>query len=310
MKTVTVLIPTYNYAHYIQNAIDSILDSNFPQEEIEIITIDDGSTDNTRDVIGKYTDRVRYIYQENKGKYIFNLDADDFFLPNKISEVVKIFEMYPDVVHVGHPAIYWNEVNGSKQTENIPNDILGKVINGKSLLSYFYQNNILFGGGSTFAGRADALKSFTIPQSIDMYIDEFLVLFTANQGNSFLISEPLSIWRIHGKNFSANTDKAIRNLSSMKAVRDSILAADFSPDIKEIYTLKTKVADIAYKEAIGQKSVSDILDLWIYVARDINHTKINKLSLIKNYTIINRTLPVSLLNLLKSIKVKLLKKEE
>jgi glycosyltransferase involved in cell wall biosynthesis len=68
MKTVTVLIPTYNYAHYIQNAIDSILDSNFPQEEIEIITIDDGSTDNTRDVIGKYTDRVRYIYQENKGK--------------------------------------------------------------------------------------------------------------------------------------------------------------------------------------------------------------------------------------------------
>jgi len=96
----------------------------------------------------------------------------------------------------------------------------------------------------------------------------------------------------------------------MKAVRDSILAADFSPDIKEIYTLKTKVADIAYKEAIGQKSVSDILDLWIYVARDINHTKINKLSLIKNYTIINRTLPVSLLNLLKSIKVKLLKKEE
>jgi hypothetical protein len=218
--------------------------------------------------------------------------------------------MYPDVVHVGHPAIYWNEVNGSKQTENIPNDILGKVINGKSLLSYFYQNNILFGGGSTFAGRADALKSFTIPQSIDMYIDEFLVLFTANQGNSFLISEPLSIWRIHGKNFSANTDKAIRNLSSMKAVRDSILAADFSPDIKEIYTLKTKVADIAYKEAIGQKSVSDILDLWIYVARDINHTKINKLSLIKNYTIINRTLPVSLLNLLKSIKVKLLKKEE
>ena len=278
---VTVIIPTYNYAYYIQEAIDSVLNSNFPKSEIEIIVIDDGSTDNTKDVISKYNDKVKYIYQENQGKatatqvgineaqgkYIFNLDADDYFLPNKIQEVINVFESNPEIVHVAHPAIYWDMDKDTEKPENIPDSILNTVTDGKQLLSYFYKNNILFGGGSTFAGRADALKSFSIPQAIDMYIDEYLVLFTVNQGKSFFISQPLSIWRIHGKNFSGNKqptsidNKAIRSLSSMNAVRDSILNGDFSLDLKEIYGLKIKVANIAYSEAIRQKSIFDIFEL-------------------------------------------------
>ena len=317
---VTVVIPTYNYAHYIQEAIDSVLNSNFSQSEIEIIVVDDGSTDNTRDVINKYIDKIKYIYQENKGKatatqlgineaqgkYIFNLDADDYFLPSKIQEVVSIFESNPEIVHVAHPAIYWDMDKDTQKPENIPDGILNTVTDGKKLLSYFYKNRMLFGGGSTFAGRADALKSFTIPQAIDMYIDEYLVLFTVNQGKSFFIPKPLSIWRIHGKNFSGNkqptriNNKAIRSLSSMKAVRDGILNGDFSLDLKEIYTLKTKVADIAYQESINKKSIADILDLWVYVFTNLNHVKDSKLSIIKKYTLVNRTLPTFFLNFLKN----------
>ena len=324
----TVIIPTYNYAHYIQEAIDSVLNSNFAQSEIEIIVVDDGSTDNTKDVIEKYGGQIKYIHQENKGKatatqvgineaqgkYIFNLDADDYFLPSKIQEITKVFESNPEIVHVAHPAIYWNMDQNTKKAENIPDSILNKEIEGKELLSYFYKKNILFGGGSTFAGRADALKSFTIPQAIDMYIDEYLVLFTVNQGKSFFISQPLSIWRIHGKNFSGNkqptstNNKAMRSLSSMNAVRDSILAEQFTPDLKEIYTLKCKVANVAYKESINQKSIHDIFDLLLYVLTGLSHIDDSKLSIIKKYTLINRTLPTFFLDFLKNIKSNLQRK--
>ena len=220
------------------------------------------------------------------------------------------FESNPEIVHVAHPAIYWNMDDDTEKPENIPDSILDTVTDGKQLLSYFYKNNILFGGGSTFAGRADALKSFTIPQAIDMYIDEYLVLFTVNQGKSFFISQPLSIWRIHRKNFSGNkqptstNNKAIRSLSSMNAVRDGILNGDFSLDLKEIYTLKIKVADLAYKESVNQKSIADILDLWVYVLTNLNHIEENKLTIIKKYTLINRALPTFLLKFLKGMKKK------
>ncbi|MFM6266850.1 MAG: glycosyltransferase family 2 protein, partial [Dolichospermum sp.] len=71
MKTenlVTVIIPTYNYAHYIQQAIDSILNSAFPQNHIEIIVIDDGSQDNTSEIVAKYASQIKYILQDNSGK--------------------------------------------------------------------------------------------------------------------------------------------------------------------------------------------------------------------------------------------------
>src|SRR5688500_5842068 len=94
---ISVIIPTYNYGQFICQAIDSVLRSEFPQEEIEIIVIDDGSVDDTAYKAKMYGDRVRYVTQKNlgkawatqvginlsRGKYIFNLDADDLFLPNK-----------------------------------------------------------------------------------------------------------------------------------------------------------------------------------------------------------------------------------
>lgn len=93
---VTVVIPAYNSADYISEALDSVIAQDYPA--IEIIVIDDGSTDNTREVVSAYGDRVRLIAQENQGsavarnkgiqqaqgKYIAFLDADDVWWCHKI----------------------------------------------------------------------------------------------------------------------------------------------------------------------------------------------------------------------------------
>ena len=104
MTKVSVIIPAYNSDRYIGEAIDSVLAQTYT--DYEIIVVDDGSTDNTKNIVQAYGDRVHYLYQENQGvasarnlaiekaqgEFIAFLDADDFFLPAKLAKQVACFE--------------------------------------------------------------------------------------------------------------------------------------------------------------------------------------------------------------------------
>jgi len=101
---VSIIIPTYNYAAYIGKAVDSVLKQTYAN--IEIIVVDDGSTDNTKAVLKKYGDKLVYIQQNNQGAaaarnrglkeacgdYICFLDADDMYYPDNITEKVRLLE--------------------------------------------------------------------------------------------------------------------------------------------------------------------------------------------------------------------------
>jgi glycosyltransferase involved in cell wall biosynthesis len=103
MPKVSVIIPTYNCVQYIRGAIDSVLNQTF--KDIEIIVVDDGSSDNTRDELTPLIkdNVITYLYQDNKGaasarnhgireakgNYIAFLDADDRFLPQMIERCVE-----------------------------------------------------------------------------------------------------------------------------------------------------------------------------------------------------------------------------
>lgn len=109
MPKVSVIIPTYNCAEYIAEAIDSVLAQTY--KNYEIIVIDDGSTDNTKQILKDYKDKIKYIYQKNHGvsiarnngiinstgKYVAFLDSDNKWLPNLLAESLSIFEKYPEV---------------------------------------------------------------------------------------------------------------------------------------------------------------------------------------------------------------------
>ncbi len=107
---VSIIMPVYNGADYIGQAIESVLAQEYPN--FELVIIDDGSTDNTKEVILRYNDeRIRYLYQENKGvssarnlainkakgQYIMPLDADDMMTPDFIAKHLAEFEKHPDV---------------------------------------------------------------------------------------------------------------------------------------------------------------------------------------------------------------------
>lgn len=316
---VTVIIPTYNCASFISEAIESVLSQSFSQNEIEIIVIDDGSTDNTKEVLFKYQNKIKYIYSKNsgkawttkrgidiaQGKYIFNLDADDVFLSDKIKKVVDIFEADRNIVHVAHPAIYWYVDKNIEKIESIPSNIKNVKMQGKDLLNYFYVRKMLFGGGSTFAGRSDALKKIVIKKDVDMYIDEYLLLFILKEGHSFFIDEPLSVWRIHSNNFSKVNcflEKEERKIKSMKAVLCDVLNSDFNKKIKKLYILKMMVSELAIKENHNKKSIEDVFNLWLYILKNLGIFGFDVFKIIKKYTVLNRSLPSFMIKLFKKVR--------
>ncbi|NQT94640.1 MAG: glycosyltransferase [Lentisphaerae bacterium] len=104
---VSVVIPVYNAARYVAQAVDSVLDQTYAP--LQVIVVNDGSTDDTATVLEPYLDRIEYCRQENrgasasrnrgielaKGKYIAFLDADDLWTPEKISRQVRVLEDNP-----------------------------------------------------------------------------------------------------------------------------------------------------------------------------------------------------------------------
>lgn len=112
MPNVSVIIPTYNCARYISEAIGSALSQTY--RDFEIIVVDDGSTDNTAEVLDVYKGQIRLLHQQNKGvsaarnkgireargHYVAFLDADDLWLPDKLGLQVQIMEANPDTAMV------------------------------------------------------------------------------------------------------------------------------------------------------------------------------------------------------------------
>ncbi|MEK6715275.1 MAG: glycosyltransferase family 2 protein [Candidatus Omnitrophota bacterium] len=111
MTKLSIIVPTYNCAKYINEAIESILNQSF--KDYEIIVVDDGSTDNTKDALSPYIEKglIKYIYQENQGpgaarntginqaqgKYICFLDSDDVLLENSLLKRVDFLEKYSNL---------------------------------------------------------------------------------------------------------------------------------------------------------------------------------------------------------------------
>lgn len=128
MPKVSVIIPTYQHAEFLADAIDSVLAQTY--KDYELIIVDDGSTDGTREIAARYINRIEYIYQDNKGlagarntgilaakgQYIGFLDADDLWLPNKLEMEVQFLEAHPSVGLVYSDYTYFGTVPAPRRT--------------------------------------------------------------------------------------------------------------------------------------------------------------------------------------------------
>lgn len=119
MPLVSVVMSIYNDGHYVSQAVESILAQSF--RDFEFLIVDDGCTDNTREVISRYDDpRIRVIVNEenlglapslnkairqSRATYVARQDADDISLPDRLEREITCLESQPDICMVGSPAI-------------------------------------------------------------------------------------------------------------------------------------------------------------------------------------------------------------
>jgi glycosyltransferase involved in cell wall biosynthesis len=126
MPLVSVIIPTFNRAHMLGDAIGSVVQQTYPK--IEIIVIDDGSTDNTAEFIDQLQDsRIQYIRQDNagvaaarnrgisasQGEYVAFLDSDDMYKPDCIEKKIALANAYPECVLIGGGCTYFTDAGNN-----------------------------------------------------------------------------------------------------------------------------------------------------------------------------------------------------
>ncbi len=113
MSLVSVVIPTYNHGHFVTEAVESALAQTY--HPIEVIVVDDGSSDDTREILRCYGDRIRYVFQENKGlsaarntgirvargEWIALLDSDDIWAAEKLETQLRCLDKHPSAGLVG-----------------------------------------------------------------------------------------------------------------------------------------------------------------------------------------------------------------
>jgi glycosyltransferase involved in cell wall biosynthesis len=207
---ITVLIDTYNYGRFIEEAIESVLAQDFPPEEMEILVVDDGSTDDTAERVQKYGDRVQFYSKPNggqastlnfgferaRGEIVALLDGDDYWLPGKVRRVVDEFEKHPQIGMVYHDFFF--------RRDNAPAPLPTSGLTGISGFLPHDSKKLLTYDVPLCAALAFRRKVFQrllpIPLGLTVQADAHLgacVIFVAP---ILYVAEPFTVHRVHSAN--------------------------------------------------------------------------------------------------------------
>jgi glycosyltransferase involved in cell wall biosynthesis len=213
MPRVTALIDTYNQGRFVEEAIESALSQDFPASDMEILVVDDGSTDDTRSRVEKFGGRVRYLWKPNggqasalnlgfeqaRGEIVAPLDGDDVWLPQKVRRIVEEFERHPEAAVVYHPYIYWDPEQNTSDPDTNFYPVTGRMpLETKALLRYGS-----YGTCSMALRRGAVAALFPIPTILRVFADTYLVMLLPFIGNVVGVPEPLTRYRQHGSNLTA-----------------------------------------------------------------------------------------------------------
>jgi GT2 family glycosyltransferase len=209
---VTVIIPAYNAARFIRPTIDSVLDQTF--QDFEFIVVDDGSTDDTADVVRSYEPRLRYLWKANggqsssrnvgireaRGEFIAFLDHDDLWYPEKLARQVALMQAAPRLGVVTTGSVLFDD-HGDLQTE-IP---VLPATSGPALLARLLLGNVIGSCSKVLVRSACFRELGAFDEQLRMAEDWEMWYRIGLRYDIVVIPEPLIRYRIHQGNFSSHS---------------------------------------------------------------------------------------------------------
>ena len=236
---VSVIIPTYNRATLIGDPIESVLKQTYT--DWELIVLDDGSTDDTAQVVAQYGDRVRYVYQENagetaarnagfahaRGELISFLDSDDCMLPHNLDTLVHLLDEQSDA-GIAYGWYYWMDKDGHPamwEDPKIPGDIphqldvpwpgvqgrpSGTVLEGQILPQLALEETMLIGTVLIRRECLEAVSGFDVNVDFQGHWDFFLRV--ARAGYTFACCrQGVAVIRLHPGNRGRDQKAMLEN---------------------------------------------------------------------------------------------------
>lgn len=213
---VSVIITCYNHGRFLSYAIESVLKQTWEPwsplaqrwSPIEVIVVDDGSTDTTR-VVSEQYGRVRYVYQTNQGlsaarntgvqkshgEFIVFLDADDWLYPDALHKDIVVMDHHPNVAFVsgGHDKVDSNKQVLSSESRTIETNHYQQLLKGNYI-----------GMHATVMYRRSVFDTFVFDTSLKVCEDYDLYLRIAREQPVAHHPHRIAAYRIHNQNMSAN----------------------------------------------------------------------------------------------------------
>jgi hypothetical protein len=209
---VSVLIDTYNHERFIEKAIVSVLEQDFPAAEREIIVVDDGSTDGTPEIIRKFEPHVRLLRKVNggqasafnagipecKGEIIAFLDGDDWWVPGKLKRVTEVLDSEPSVGLLGH-GIYEAFADGGIRT-TVPEKSERLQLNSQAEARVFRLRKSFLGTSRMILRAELARRILPVPEALVFEADEYVFTLGALMSELIILQDALTYYGIHGGN--------------------------------------------------------------------------------------------------------------
>ena len=214
----SVLIDTYNQERFIEHAIVSVLEQDFPMMDREIIVVDDGSTDRTPEIVKKFEPRVRLLRKENggpasafnagipecKGEIVAFLDGDDWWAPGKLQAVADALASETSIGLLGHGI---TEVfpDGSRRVQLLKDVPRLRIDSETGARAFRLRKSFL--GTSRMIIRAAVLREIgRVPEALTIQADEYMFTLAGFLSGVLILGESLTFYRLHAGNAFQVTD--------------------------------------------------------------------------------------------------------
>jgi glycosyltransferase involved in cell wall biosynthesis len=280
IPAVSVIIPNYNHAHYLTQRIDTVLNQNY--QDIEVIILDDCSTDNSREIIERYRNNKKVSHitynTENsantfrqwdkginlaKGKYIWLAESDDWSEPNFLETIMSGLKKNENIV-LGYSQSYC--INGDNKIRFQSNHpVLSEYVNGKKFINeYLVEKNPIFNAGMAVWKKEVYHKISKDFLNYKLIGDYCFWIEVCNHGDVFISGKLLNYFRTHEKNVSVNSFKSgllfIEQIPLLKRLLDEkiIERTNYIKALKRTYS-----SFMEHKKTIPKENIQAIKKLFL-----------------------------------------------